>query len=289
MSGVANSGLIPARIGGTVLAYSWPTDVVITAGARAEAPSAARALSTAIARILANPRVGSLVPPAERAIVVGTQSAAIAETTRFAREIHEVGAALVNPGLFPLTVMNATSGLVAIERQCEGPNVTLCNGPASALDALVVAADLVVEGRATIAFAAGFETAAATASSQQAAAAVACAVMTGERARAAGAQADARLIATASAASVPDRSSADLAADLLAAAGQAGRDALGEARHGVSPIHLASAAEVLEALAEVIAGAVAEVTALVACRPDPPSGTALILVRATADAPPARS
>jgi hypothetical protein len=124
------------------------------------APGAA-ALLAAMDRAVASPDLGRLPEPRARAIVLGTQFAALNEVIRFISETQRVGAHLVNPGLFPFTVMNAAAGLLAIEHRCEGANVTLNNGPGSVLDALSCAADLVSGGRASIAFAGGFETLAA--------------------------------------------------------------------------------------------------------------------------------
>src|SRR6185436_5122049 len=92
-----------------------------------------------------------------RAIVVGTWAAALNEVGSFIEEVGAVGASLVNPGLFPFTVINAAAGLAAIEHRCQGPNLTLNNGMTSALDAIACAADLVSTGRADVAFAGGFE------------------------------------------------------------------------------------------------------------------------------------
>ncbi len=117
----------------------------------------ARALMAAIGQCIAHPATGTLPAPARRALVVGTHTAALHEVIVFLEEVRRVGAALVNPGLFPFTVMNAAAGLAAIHYQCEGPNVTLNNGATSALDALAYAADLVASGQTDIAFAGGLE------------------------------------------------------------------------------------------------------------------------------------
>jgi 3-oxoacyl-[acyl-carrier-protein] synthase II len=135
----------------------WPVPARIVAWSRARADTAARALIDAVASARAQCHDEAIPPPPARALVVGTQAAAGLETLRFAREVAAVGGGLVNPALFPPTVMNAPAGAAAIHHDCQGPNVTLCNGATAALDALACAADLITSGRATLAFAGGFE------------------------------------------------------------------------------------------------------------------------------------
>jgi hypothetical protein len=117
----------------------------------------ARALLAAVTAAAAHPAVGELPPPPRRGIVVGTWTAAINEVIGFIEECESVGAALVNPGLFPFTVMNAATGLGAIETRCEGPNVTLNNGPTSPLDAVAQGADLISRGQSDLVLCGGFE------------------------------------------------------------------------------------------------------------------------------------
>jgi hypothetical protein len=123
-------------------------------GAVGERAPGARALLAALGRCI---EPMELPPPAERALVIGTHTAALHEVITFLEEVRRVGPSLVNPGLFPFTVMNAAAGLAAIHYQCEGPNITLNNGQTSALDALAYAADLVASGQAEVAFAGGIE------------------------------------------------------------------------------------------------------------------------------------
>lgn len=115
------------------------------------------ALLAAIGKCIGHPSTGALPSPERRALVVGTHTAALHEVIVFLEEVRRVGPTLVNPGLFPFTVMNAAAGLAAIHYQCAGPNITLNNGATSALDALSYAADLVAGGHAEIAFAGGLE------------------------------------------------------------------------------------------------------------------------------------
>lgn len=126
-------------------------------GSMGERAPGARALLAALGKCIDHPATGTLPSPPRRALVVGTHTAALHEVIVFLEEVRQVGASLVNPGLFPFTVMNAAAGLAAIHYQCEGPNITLNNGATSALDALACAADLVASGQAEIAFAGGLE------------------------------------------------------------------------------------------------------------------------------------
>jgi 3-oxoacyl-[acyl-carrier-protein] synthase II len=123
----------------------------------AERSPAAAALAAAVGHAIGHPATGRLPPPDGRAIVMGTCAAALHEVICFMEETISVGPSLVNPGLFPFTVINAAAGLAAIEHDCRGPNLTLSNGRTSAFDALAYAADLVASGRAQLAFAGGFE------------------------------------------------------------------------------------------------------------------------------------
>lgn len=123
-------------------------------GAIGERAPGARALLAALGRCV---EAMELPPPSRRALVIGTHTAALHEVITFLEEVRRVGPSLVNPGLFPFTVMNAAAGLAAIHYQCEGPNITLNNGQTSALDALAYAADLVASGQAEVVFAGGIE------------------------------------------------------------------------------------------------------------------------------------
>ncbi|HXO42088.1 MAG TPA: beta-ketoacyl synthase N-terminal-like domain-containing protein [Thermoanaerobaculia bacterium] len=171
--------------GRTLFSQGWPEPIVVTGAAAATAgeiavPAAiadwverapfaaverflaerapgAAALVTAMGRLIAQPGMGDLPEPAERGIVIGTWAAALSEVREFMMEVEAVGGSLVNPGLFPFTVINAAAGRAAIEHRCEGPNLTLNNGVTSAFDALAYAADLAASGRSQLVFAGGFE------------------------------------------------------------------------------------------------------------------------------------
>jgi Beta-ketoacyl synthase, N-terminal domain len=144
---------IPAAVAADVALAPWAgVDRFL-----AERAPAAAALVTALGRLVARHGEAALPGPAERGIVVGTWSAALNEVHEFIAEVDAVGANLVNPGLFPFTVINAAAGLAAIEHRCEGPNLTLNNGPTSALDAVAYGADLIASGQSEVVFAGGFE------------------------------------------------------------------------------------------------------------------------------------
>jgi Beta-ketoacyl synthase, N-terminal domain len=117
----------------------------------------AEALLAALGRAIASLDPADLPPPGERALVVGTRTAALDEVATFIQEVEAVGANLVNPGLFPVTVMNAAAGLAAIHFGIEGPNLTLNSGALSALEAVAYGADLLAAGRARLVFVGGFE------------------------------------------------------------------------------------------------------------------------------------
>ncbi|MEM9293961.1 MAG: beta-ketoacyl synthase N-terminal-like domain-containing protein [Acidobacteriota bacterium] len=185
MSGTEALRLNPAEKP-RVFAHGWPEPVVITGfGGAADGPLeasdealkafsqqqldgikmppnsgqalGARALVAALQRTLDHPAMGGLPAPEERAMVIGTRLASINETIHFMEQIDTHSATLVNPALFPFTVMNAAAGLAAIQHQCRGANVTFNNGAVSALVALSYAADLVLAGQAEVVFAGGFE------------------------------------------------------------------------------------------------------------------------------------
>lgn len=185
MSGPAGGVTAAPRTGRRLAARAWAEPVVITGFAGAvdgplELPSetaeavvrgpfagvklpgnphvpAAQALVAALGEALAHPATGEPPTEEDRAIVVGTRAAALSEVIQFMEAVDATGPTLVNPGLFPFTVMNAAAGLAAIEHGCRGANVTLNNGSTSALDAVIYAADLVASGRSKLVFAGGFE------------------------------------------------------------------------------------------------------------------------------------
>lgn len=149
MPRVAAYGLASHPAAGRV--QVMPSDAVIVSAA------AGADLSEAVRQIELQLPALRQIPRARRAMVVGTEAGSLPDIRRFRSEIAKIGAHLVNPGLFPLTVMNAAAGLTAIEHGCEGPNITLTNGTSSALDAVAFACDLLATGRAGVVFAGAFE------------------------------------------------------------------------------------------------------------------------------------
>lgn len=303
--GVAEPALRPGRLAGR----AWDPPVVVTAFAGAiegelEPPPgagdavvrgpfedvklpgapvapAAQALTAALGRLLADPASGEMPPPERRAIVVGTRAAALSETIRFMEEVASSGASLVNPGLFPFTVMNAAAGLAAIHHGCAGANITLNNGMTSALDAVVYAADLVATGRASVAFAGGFEGLGEPASralerrSPPVQVAVVLALTTLEAARAAGARPCAR-VAAASQGELPGMAPAASLAEIEAAALAAAEPLLGS-RPPASSSRPERPEDLLMALLGALAGAPAGAATIAAAARGRSAGTALVL------------
>ena len=275
---------LTSAIGASVLSYGWAAGVVVVASARADGPSGSDALGNAIAQLS---DVCDGIAADRRAIVVGSHSAAMAETRRFASEIRDVGASLVNPALFPPTVMNATSGQAAIRHCCEGPNVTLSNGATSALDALVHAADLVTDGRASLVLAGGFETRQAPADGP-AAVAVVWAIMDEQQARRAGRSVLGWLIGTASGSAVqleaadPTTNVMNFRSWLAAVAAGAARSVLEREAEWdqLGVVHVSTAEEALTAMAE---GFELRLSALTACRGGELVGTAVVVASAVSN------
>jgi hypothetical protein len=212
------AGLAPSR-----LAAEWD-DVVIVAATTGSCDAsavtgsiAAIALIDGLDAVMAQPSLGTLPSRANRAIVVGTQSAALHDVTRFLTEVDRLGAHLANVGLFPMTVMNAAAGLAAIRYGCEGPNVTLHGGPAVAFDAVIMSADMVASGLTHLAFAGGFEI--VERDGRLTAVHALLAITTVDRARAAGARPLARLLGSRAA----EPRTKDDAADVLFTLGGAVR------------------------------------------------------------------
>lgn len=253
MPGARALQLTPEAIRRPLLCHSWPDPAVVVTGVAGavegdlevssdlaphvlRAPfqglrvpplvdrvPAARALLAAITAAARHPAVGELPPPSRRGIVVGTWTAAINEVIGFVEECKTVGAALVNPGLFPFTVMNAAAGLGAIETGCQGPNVTLNNGPTSALDAIAQGADLISRGRSDLVLCGGFESWTAESSrpferpAGMVAVAVVLALARADESRRRGARPDARVLSYAAGES-PGNQPADRRRELASAA-----------------------------------------------------------------------
>ncbi len=278
---------LPPEIAGAVV--RGPFDDVRLPGAPV-AP-AAQALVAAIGRLLADPATGEPPAPERRAIVVGTRAAALSETILFMGEVAANGPALVNPGLFPFTVMNAAAGLAAIQHGCRGANVTLASGASSVLDALIYAADLVASGRADLVFAGGFEglgeqaSLALGRSAPPLVVAVVAAVTTRAAALAAGARPIARLLAWSSG-EVPGLAPAAARREIESAALGAAEPLLGRSQPGPSQLGPSAPADsrpeagllaLLSAVTSLAAAGAAEAASLAAGPEDRAAGTALVL------------
>jgi 3-oxoacyl-[acyl-carrier-protein] synthase II len=80
-------------------------------------------------------------------VVMATSTGSIRSTTEFSREtLVQDRPYLVNPRLFPNSVMNCCAGQVAIWNRLRGVNATLAGGPVSMLHALRYAANAVHGG-----------------------------------------------------------------------------------------------------------------------------------------------
>ncbi|SRR5579883_3242642 len=81
-------------------------------------------------------------------IVLGTGLGSLRETMEFVTGFVRGGPEAASPMLFPSSVMNAAAGQLAIELGFRGTNTTINHREASPIDALMVARDLLVLGRA---------------------------------------------------------------------------------------------------------------------------------------------
>ncbi|MCC5466500.1 beta-ketoacyl synthase N-terminal-like domain-containing protein [Pelosinus baikalensis] len=85
----------------------------------------------------------------------GTKYGAIESIHSFDMVAVEKGAAFVNPGLFPSTVLNSPACQVSIQLSVAGPIHTVCNGHTSALDAVGLGYNYVKSGLASMIMAGG--------------------------------------------------------------------------------------------------------------------------------------
>lgn len=90
------------------------------------------------------------------AVVVSTNLANLEKTCEFTDIIQQETVTGISPARIPHT-SNVTASWVAIEYGLCGPNITLCNGTTSGLDAVFWARNLVVARRADIAVVVGVE------------------------------------------------------------------------------------------------------------------------------------
>lgn len=113
----------------------------------------------AIGRALEDQGVDSERLDRERiGLVVGTTTGSIRSTTEFSREtLVNDRPYLVNPSLFPNTVMNCAAGRAAIWYGLKGVNATVAGGPLSALQALRYARNALRNGGVDVVVAAAVE------------------------------------------------------------------------------------------------------------------------------------
>jgi 3-oxoacyl-[acyl-carrier-protein] synthase II len=86
--------------------------------------------------------------PERMGVAIGTGLGTLRETMDFMKGYVGGGIEGASPSLFPTSVMNAAAGQVAIELGLRGVNTTMNHRDASAIDALLVAADFLALGRA---------------------------------------------------------------------------------------------------------------------------------------------
>ncbi|MEU1174962.1 beta-ketoacyl synthase N-terminal-like domain-containing protein [Streptomyces microflavus] len=91
------------------------------------------------------------------AVVVSTNVGILENVCSFADTIARDTVLGLSPLGLPQTSSNVIAGSVAMAHGLRGPNVTLCNGPTSGLDALYWARALIVTGRAETAVVIGVE------------------------------------------------------------------------------------------------------------------------------------
>ncbi|MEU9127795.1 beta-ketoacyl synthase N-terminal-like domain-containing protein [Kitasatospora sp. NPDC048540] len=93
----------------------------------------------------------------ETAVVVSTNLGNADSVCEAAATIARAGVRALSPLGLPQTSSNVIAGWVAIRYHLRGPNLTICNGATSGLDALAWARNLLVAGRAEAAVVIGVE------------------------------------------------------------------------------------------------------------------------------------
>ncbi len=94
---------------------------------------------------------------ARAGIVTGTGLGTIEDTLTFTRGYLEGGPEAASPTLFPISVMNAVAGQLAVDCGLKGPNSTVNHRDHSALGAVAFACDLLALGRADALLVAAFD------------------------------------------------------------------------------------------------------------------------------------
>jgi 3-oxoacyl-[acyl-carrier-protein] synthase II len=95
-------------------------------------------------------------------VVVSSNLGNIDGVCQFTDTIARETSAGLSPLGLPQTSNNVIAGWIAIRHGLRGPNLTVCNGPASGLDAIYWARNLILMGRADAAVVVGVEPAAET-------------------------------------------------------------------------------------------------------------------------------
>lgn len=81
-------------------------------------------------------------------VVLGTGLGGLDATIEFVRSFIASGVAAASPAVFPYTVMNASSGILAIELGLTGPNITVNHRELSLPEAIATGAELIATDRA---------------------------------------------------------------------------------------------------------------------------------------------
>ncbi len=130
----------------------------VPAECRQDASATLAATAFQIARKDAQLHEGRNLPPPERVgLVLGCGLAGQSGMIDFANDVREQSVRFVSPIRFPQTVGNYVAGALARSFDIRGPNVTLANGIASGLDAVVEACALLRSGQADLVYAGGCE------------------------------------------------------------------------------------------------------------------------------------
>jgi len=91
-------------------------------------------------------------------VFTATNSAGLEDYVNLFVDGLTYGASSVNPSQGPQTGLNAPSSQLAIHLGAEGPNITLCSGATSGLEALAYAAEFIREQRMVVGLIGGVET-----------------------------------------------------------------------------------------------------------------------------------
>lgn len=134
VKGVVNDAL-PIDVAGVIPEFQT-TKFLGSKGTRSLDRTTAMAV-TAVGMALEHSGVGETVPRSRIGLALGTSTGSIRSISEFTREtLTRERPYLVNPALFPNTVMNCAAGQSAIWHRLKGPNATISGGHLSGLLAL---------------------------------------------------------------------------------------------------------------------------------------------------------